>query len=332
LAAVATQLKPVYLIAGSDRPKVARAARRLRDRLGVDATETISAAEASGEEAVAACNSLGLFAEEARLVVVEEAERWKAADVKAVAAYLEQPAPSTVLALVAGELKKDSALAKTCAKAGEVLLYDAPRKRDLPAWIGEQFARLGASAEPEACRLLAELVGEDLEALSTEVDKLATWAAGETIGARDVERLACPRAEATIFTLTDAWGRRDVAGVLEAAESLLEGTPRELPRVLGQFVHHVTRVRASQALAAEGIRPRDAASRLKVHPFAAEKAFAQAQNFTIDELRAAVVRVAALDLAVKGGSRLPSELELARALIDVTRRVPEPAAAGAGAR
>ena len=50
-----------------------------------------------------------------------------------------------------------------------------------------------------------------------------------------------------------------------------------------------------------------------------EKAFAQARNFSDIELRRATVRLAALDLALKGGSRLPAELEFERALIDLTR-------------
>ena len=322
-----TDLKPVYLIGGSDRPKVVRAVRRLRERVGAEGTETLSAADASAEDAIAACNALGLLGTEARLVVVEEAERWKAADAKALAGYLDDPTPGTVLALVTAESKRDSALAKACAAVGDVLVYDAPRKRDLPGWVAEQFARLDARAEPDACRALVELCGDDLQALTTEIEKLATWAGDETIRAADVERLAATRAEASIFALTDAWGRRDVGAVLAAAASLLEGSPRELTRVIGLLAHHVGRVRACQLLAAEGIRPRDAAGRLKVHPFAAEKAFGQAQNFGVEELRQAVVRLAELDHAVKGGSTLPGELELARALVDITR--PEPTAATA---
>ncbi len=56
-----------------------------------------------------------------------------------------------------------------------------------------------------------------------------------------------------------------------------------------------------------------------MHPFAAEKAFAQAQNFTASELESAVVRLARLDHAVKGGSRLAPDLEFERALVEVTR-------------
>jgi DNA polymerase III delta subunit len=56
-----------------------------------------------------------------------------------------------------------------------------------------------------------------------------------------------------------------------------------------------------------------------MHPFAAEKAFAQAGNFSTEELGDALIRLAELDAAAKGGSRLPADLELERALVDVTR-------------
>jgi DNA polymerase-3 subunit delta len=324
LGAVASELKPVYLLTGTDRPKIARAVRRLRDRFGEDSTEHLTARESAAADVVAACNALGLFGGgDGRLVVVDDVERWKAPEVKELAAYLASPSPATVLALVGQEVKGDSALAKAVAKTGQVLAYDVP-KRKLPDWVGEQFARLGAKAERDACRALVEMVGEDLDELTTEVDKLATWAAGEVVTQRDVELLAAGRAETAIFAVTDAWGRRDVAGTLRAAEELMERSHRprsgELMRIVASMVGHVGRVRRCRQLAEEGVRPRDAAGPLKMHPFAAEKAFAQAANFSADELARAIVRLADLDAASKGGSKLPADLELERALVDVTRR------------
>ena len=323
LGSVATELKSVYLLTGSDRPKIARALHRLRDRIGDDATEHLNARDTTGADAVAACNALGLFVSEGRLVIVEEVERWKVADVKEVVAYLDSPAPATVLALLAEEMKADSALWKAVKKAGDVLAYDVPKRR-LPEWVAEQFGRFGAKADTDACRALVELVGENLDELASEVDKLSTWAAGDTITLRDVEQIAAGRGETSIFVLTDAWGRRDLAGVLRAAEEIMERSQKarssELMRVIASLVSHVGRVRRCQQLAEEGIRPKDAAGRLKMHPFAAEKAFAQAANFSPEELAAAIVRLAELDAASKGGSRMPADLELERALIDVTRR------------
>jgi DNA polymerase III subunit delta len=320
--AAPTDLKAVYLLTGTDRPKVARALRRLRDRIGPDATETLTALTASGADAVAACNAMGLFVTEGRLVVVEDVDKWKAPDLKEVTTYLAAPSPSTVLALVAEEVKGDAALAKAVAKAGQVLAYDVPKRR-LPEWVREQFERLGVKADADACRAVVDIVGDDLDELTSEVEKLATWAGADTITIRDVEALAAGNAEGSIFALTDSWGRRDVAAVLSATESLLDRTHRprsgELMRIIGSLVNHVGRVRRCQKLAEQGVRPRDAAGTLKMHPFVAEKAFAQAANFSAEELANAVIRLAALDAASKGGSRMPADLELERTLIAITR-------------
>jgi len=312
-------LKPVYLLAGTDRPKIDTALERLRRHFTDEAVESASALDASGDEAAALCNAGSLFGD-ARLVLVSEVERWKAADVKALQAYLAAPAPATTLALVAGELRKDAPLAKACAKAGDVLVYDVP-KRNLAQWVAERFGQLGGRADAEACALLVQLVGDDPQALATEIDKLATWAAGEPIGEHEVEQLAVAFAETPTFALTDAWGRRDPAAALEASEVILEreAKPRRdtSARLAATLGSHVARVRSCQRLAAEGVRPRDAAGRLKMHPFYAEKLFAQAGRFSPDELGDAVVRLADLDLALKGDSRLASDLELQRALGDV---------------
>ena len=315
-------LKPVYLLAGTDRPKIDTALERLRRHFSDQSVESASALDASGEEAAALCNAGSLFGD-TRLVLVSEVERWKAADVKALQTYLAAPAPATTLALVAAELRKDAPIAKACAKAGDVLVYDVP-KRNLAQWVAERFRQLEARADAEACALLVQLVGDDPQALATEIEKLSTWAAGEPIGEREVEQLAVAFAETPTFALTYAWGRRDPAAALEASEVILEreAKPRRdtSARLAATLGSHVARVRSCQLLAAEGVRPRDAAGRLKMHPFYAEKLFAQAGRFSPDELGDAVVRLADLDLALKGDSRLASDLELQRALGDVVRR------------
>ena len=318
----ASELKPVYLLTGTDRPKIARALHRLRARVGKDAVEHLDAPPATAADAVAACNSLSFFSAEARLVIVVSVDKWKAPDVKAIASYVDNPAPGTVLALVADEVKADSALGKAVAKAGQVLAFSVA-KRQLTQWVAEQFELAGARAEREACAALVHLVGEDLHQLANEVGKLATWASGDPIGEREVENLVAGLAETPTFALTDAWAERDAGRALEASETILEreAKPRRdtAARLAGALGGHVSRVRQCQLLAATGVRPRDAAGKLKLHPFYAEKLFGQAANFSEDELRDAVVRLAELDLALKGKSRLQPDLELQRALVELSR-------------
>jgi DNA polymerase III delta subunit len=329
------ELKPVYLLTGGDRPKITRALDRLRGRFDPNAVEFHPAPETPPGDVVAACNAIGLFggADGDRLVVVEDVDGrpgndgrlvggWKAADVKEIAAYVAAPAPGTVLALVAHELKADSPLGKACAKTGDVLVYEIG-KRELAKWVVEQFKLRGAKVKLDTARRLIEVVGDNPDELSTEVDKLATWAAGDPIDTSAVELLAAPVAETASFELTDAWGKRDPAATLSAAESIMERSgdaPRDVvPRLAWGLISHVTRLRQCQVWQAEGITASEAATRMKRHRFYVEKLWGQASRFTEDELRDAIVRFAALDLALKGRSRLAPELELERALIETTR-------------
>jgi len=92
-----------------------------------------------------------------------------------------------------------------------------------------------------------------------------------------------------------------------------------LAALLGILASHVSRIRSAQALEAQGIPAKDAAATLKQHPYYVGKLYQQARNYSPDELREVTVRLAQLDHALKGGSRLAADLELERALIEITQ-------------
>ena len=325
-------LKPVYLLTGSDRPKIETALGRLRRHFEPEAVELVSAQEVSGEDAAALCNVGSLFGD-ARLVVVEGvdgrrnadkrlANGWKVADVKAIEAYLASPAPGTVLALVAEELKKDAPLTRACAKAGEVLAYEIVKK-SLSSWVAQQFKLHGAQAEPEACAALLELIGDDTQQLASEVQKLATWANGEPIGEREVEALVPALAETSDYRLADVWSKRDSGALLSLSEQILERDPKPRrdvsARLAARFGAQVVSVAHAKRLKESGV---GAAAGQKALGFRfdwqARRAYEQAESFSQPELDDATVRIAQLDHALKGGSKLTSDLELQRALIDLS--------------
>jgi DNA polymerase III subunit delta len=325
--------KPVYLITGSDRPKIETAVARLRVHFPPEAIEIVSALDTSGDATVALCNAGSLFGDR-RLLVVHDVDGrkdsegrrkggWKAADVEAVSDYLASPAPATVLALVAGELKSSSALWKASAKAGQVLSYDVEKKK-LHEWVTKQFQDRGGRAEPDAVAALIQLVGDDLSSLKVEIDKLVTWAGGEPIGEREVESLAVPDADVPIYKLTEACANRDAGESLAVCEALFERDARQrrdvAARLAGALGAHIGRLRAVKRLAEEGVASKEAAARLKLNPYYAGKLYRQAEGFSTEELDGAIVRLAELDGALKGQSRLAPDLEVQRALVDLTRQ------------
>ncbi len=154
------------------------------------------------------------------------------------------------------------------------------------------------------------------------------------MSARPTSRCSSPpRAESPPWDLTDAWGARDVGGVLRAAERMLDRTgdpvSRTIPRLVASLTKHVRNARAAHRLEAQGCTPAEAAQRLGIKPYPAQKLYGQIRNYSAAELDAAVIRLARLDQALKGGSRLRGELELERALVEITAEAPRTPAASA---
>jgi DNA polymerase III delta subunit len=228
-----------------------------------------------------------------------------------------------VLALVAADLKASSALWKACEKHGLVLPYEVAKGK-LQAWVTEQFDQRGVRTEPDAVTALIQLVGDDLRALKTEVDKIGTWANGEPVGEREVVALVASNAEVPIWELTEAWAARDPARALEVCEVLFEreSKPRRdvAPRLAGSIASHLTRLRALKKLAADGIGSKEAAARLKLNPYYAAKLYRQAEGFSDEELDEAMLQIAALDGALKGQSKLSADLEMQRTLVALSWR------------
>jgi DNA polymerase III subunit delta len=248
------------------------------------------------------------------------------ADVESVGAYLTDSLPGAVLALWAHETPKGSALADLVAKHGQVLAFDVPKPRSPSAWVVGEFKRLAVEVDADAARALVDIVGDDVLTLASEIEKIATWAAGRPVGIREIEAMAVPGREVEAWAVTDAWGARDLAAAMAACEAALE--QREPFSIAVSLASHVGRVRAAQLLSEEGLGTREIAKRLGLRSeFPARKALAHSENYSREELDAAIVRLAELDAAIKGASRLSAELELERAIADMTRSR-QPASAG----
>ena len=87
-------LLPAYLIWGEDRGKIDEAVRRLVARMtreGALAPERFLASDTPAVDVVAACEALSFGGR--RLVIVGEADAWKAADAEALVAYLRSLKP-----------------------------------------------------------------------------------------------------------------------------------------------------------------------------------------------------------------------------------------------
>ncbi len=308
-------LKPVYLICGSDWPKVDAAMARLRARFPEESIEQLSIGD-EGVDVVAACNALDLLGGP-RLVLVRGVEALAEAEGEAIAAYLSSPTPETCLALFGGGgLDPKSALVRAVDAAGESRFFDAPDRKQAADWVVKRFGSEGVTCPLPVARRLVELVGEDMGDLAPEVEKLVVFARGEPPEVEDVEALVPPQIEIKPWEITDAWGRRDSATMIALAVADIDA-PGDVSRVVAQLSAHVRKVWRAASLLERGATQGDVAKELGMKPYPAQKLVAQAQRFGAAELGGAIVRLSQLDLAVKGGSRLNARFELELALAEI---------------
>ncbi len=88
---------------------------------------------------------------------------------------------TTVLVLIDGQLKKDNPLLKELGPLAKVKEFRPLRGAALRQWIEGRVAKGGGTISPEALRLLAALVGENLWVLASEIEKLLLYASERRI-------------------------------------------------------------------------------------------------------------------------------------------------------
>ena len=97
-----------------------------------------------------------------------------------------------------------------------------------------------------------------------------TWAGDEPVGEREVEALVPSNADVPIYELTEAWSVRDPARALAVCETIFEHDPKPrrdvAPRLAGSLASHLGRLRDLKRLAAEGVKPKEAAERAQAAP------------------------------------------------------------------
>ncbi len=261
---------------------------------------------------------MGLFGGE-RLVQVRGVESLDADQTAAIIAYLADPAPGTCLALFGGGgLPQDGPLAQAVAAVGDVRIFDAPDDDHATQWVVKRFAEQKVTCPNPIARRIVRRAGLEIGDLALEVEKLVVHGRGQPPTEEDVDLLVAEHHDVKPWNMTDAWGKRDASGVIAYATADIE-RPDDVIRISAIFANHVRRVRQALLVMEGGGSAKDVQKQLGLRsPYQAQGLCRQARSFSEAELAAAVVRLAQLDLAVKGGSRLDPRLELELALVEIS--------------
>jgi len=158
--------------------------------------------------------------------------------------------------------------------------------------------------------MLAINVGNDLDLLDQEIEKLLLYKNGESIEPEDVT-LLCPYvAEASIFDLVDAMGNRNgkiAAQILN--KKLDEGTDPSY--LFAMVVRQFRLLIQAKELTEEGCQQSEISNRLNIHAFVAGKVMQQSHNFDSTQLEEIYDHLLEIDVGAKTGrTELTTSLSL----------------------
>jgi DNA polymerase-3 subunit delta len=306
-----------YIFHGDDKHSQKETLSDLLSKLGDPSMLELNTSRFDGQrltfpELRHACDSVPFLAEK-RLVIVADLFSQKPAFQDELLAYLPTVPESTRLVFLESKSLATNHPAVVLAEKSEkgfVKEFVRPEGGQLEAWIRRQVSEEGGAIQPYAAHLLAANVGNNLELLGHEIEKLVLYKGEEIIEADDVS-LLCPFvAEANIFDLVDALGGRvgkEAAKLLQ--QKLAEGADPFY--LFAMFVRQFRLLIQVKELAEMGQRPPEIAKSLKIHSFVAGKLFQQAQNFNLQQLEQIYAHLLETDVGVKTGkSDMPTALSL----------------------
>jgi len=247
-----------------------------------------------------------------RIVVVRDIGRFTTEEVGPLLAYLEDPLPSTVLVLAAGEGQTPPRLVAAVKAHGHVLSTRVTG-RESSNWVRERVRAGPVRLDSAAERVVQDHLGEDFARLGALLEILASaYGEGARLGPDEVEPYLGEAGAVAPWDFTDAIDAGDTEKALGLLHRLLgagERHPLVVLAILHRHVQSLLRVDSpairteAQAAEAMGI-PRGRST------YPAKKAVTAAQRWGSAGIAEGVGRVADAELALKGASAWPPDTVL----------------------
>jgi DNA polymerase-3 subunit delta len=304
----------VHLVAGTD-PRLAEEALEelLEAALGPrreDALESLRGDETTWARIVDLARTGSLFAAR-RAVVVRGADALKG-DGDEIVAYLDDPTPDLTLILLAAKPDKRRGVWRALSERAAVRSADPLKGRALRAYVVERVKRKGLRLTDEGLYELLERVGQDLQRLTGELDKLEAFAQGQArpLGADEVSSVLGRGLARPLYRLGDAMAARRQAEVMALMQEILgDGEP---PLLVLSALHRALRTARGARALAQARAPREQViSRLRIPPFKVDDVLAAGRRWSDEDLRAALQALDLADRRMKTGAEPLSALAAA---------------------
>jgi len=227
------KFKPVYWLEGEEDYYIDKvmdyAEHHIMDETAAGFNLTVFyGKDADWAAVINACRRYPMFADK-QVVLLKEAQHMK--DIEKLEGYFENPLSSTIF--VAGykgkTLDKRKTLYKQLKSTAEIFTSEKIKDNKLQEWIADHLRGQGYTINSKAISLLDEHIGNDLNRIVNEIEKLALNLKGKKeITEDDIEKYIGISKEYNVFELQAAIAKKDLAKAITILQ-YFEGNPKAGP-------------------------------------------------------------------------------------------------------
>ncbi len=294
---------PLYYIFGDEPYLVEKGVKLLLDKaVSAEFREfnlnVYHGAEAKGEEIVETAQTLPMFAER-RVVLVKKSTALSAAALEILSGYVQDPSPSTCLILQGEKIDQRKKFFLDLKKNGKLVEYKRLYENQLGVFIRNEAAVYGKRLEPAAVEMLVHFIGNNLQDLATQIEKVATYVGERNpVKVDDVRQVASDTKVDTVFDLANALGEKNMGKALRSLHTMLRDGEAPL-MLLAMMTRHFRQLRLVRELLEKKLSSQEISKAAGINPYFINGVIAQAKNYRLTDFKAVFERFYIVDLALK---------------------------------
>lgn len=296
------KFKRIYLLFGEEDYLKKSYKDRLIKAIAGDDTMNISFYEGKGinTKAVIDMAETMPFLAEYRLIVAEDTGFFKGSH-DDIAEYMKSIPETTVFVFVENDVDKRSKMYKAVKAEGYACELGRQNEKALGMWAARMFADSGKKITQNNMNYLLAKIGTDMEMLSTEIEKLISYALNkEIIEKDDIDAVCTTQLSVKIFDMIDAISVKNQKKTLDSYYELIAA--KEPPmRILFMITRQFNLMLQAKDLTTRGMSKEQIATAMGVQTFIAGKSISQSKNFTIEDIKRGLVECVQTETWIKSG-------------------------------
>lgn len=295
--------KSIYVLSGDDAFLINSYKKRLKTAIIGDDSMNFAYFEGKGIDIDAVINfsdTLPFFSE-FRCILIEDSQWFKSGNERFLSYLLSKP-ESTKFIFVEKDLDKRSKLYKKVKEIGYIAELNHPSIQDLRSWAGSIINKTGKKITVANMDLFLSRVGNDMERIKTELDKLLSYACDkDIIEEEDITAISSVSLTNRIFELVKMITNNRIPEALDIYEDLVALREPSI-KIMILITRQFNQLLQVKEMMSGGLKEKEIASDMNLNPYVVKNLIKQARNFDNAMLLSYVKNAIELEECIKQGN------------------------------